>query len=274
MIRAVAAASLMVVLMMVLYVPSIRSAAQLLEQLSLDRARTEAFWGREVATQIDTRLQALQALLTSTSAWVPVPLPASLPVPSPMPVNEPTHKRGPKAGSQPPPQSQSQSQSDFGPASEPAHAQEHAPHAPQDPKTPQDQRVPHLPSLAASASVAAQALEGVNMRMLDSSYVRSVEALLILACYRAAMLMHWTLASTVMGLALAADVMLERRRKAKELRHFSAHRFAAYASVTALMMGSCVMALVWPAGLPPLVWALAPAMVTLLLTRTAAHFRG
>lgn len=128
------------------------------------------------------------------------------------------------------------------------------------------------PEQRGASHEAGAELARVNARILESDYLRAVDALLVLATYRLATLMEWAPLSWVISLALLIDALLERVIKTKEFRHHNPEMFALYGSAFIMILCTAALALVLPWSLHPAVWASLPTIMSLLAARAIAHF--
>lgn len=112
----------------------------------------------------------------------------------------------------------------------------------------------------------------VNQRLFNNPYFRAIDALLVLASYRLAMLLEWLPKYWLLAWALATDAFLERAVKSREFRQHDPEMFALYVSAAIIALCACALAMVWPWTLHPAAWAAAPALVCVLATRAIAHF--
>ncbi|WP_157271183.1 DUF4400 domain-containing protein [Azohydromonas aeria] len=119
-------------------------------------------------------------------------------------------------------------------------------------------------------------MAGAVAKLFDNPYFRSIDALLLLAGYRAVALVEWLPWTLVVLLAAGADALASRAVKAREFRRLDPEMFAAHASA-AVMAGCLTMVCaVAPMPLHPLVMPCAPLVVGLLGARALGcfHQRG
>lgn len=135
---------------------------------------------------------------------------------------------------------------------------------------------PHAAQPAASAPAVDTAVAGemssVSQRLFGNAYFRSIEALFLLAMFRAGTMAHalpWCLPFVV---AVLADGQVSRLLKAREFGQHDPEVFA-LAIATAIAV-SCVtfLALLVPAEVPAIAWTAAPLIVALLAGRALACF--
>ena len=116
---------------------------------------------------------------------------------------------------------------------------------------------PVPPSAAAAAAndvdgVMAQEMDSVNQRLFQSSYFRAIDALLLLAAFRASALLEWLPWVGIAALVSLADGAVVRFIKVKEFRLHDPEFFALFAGLAVTSVCATVMALVIPATLPPM----------------------
>ncbi len=100
-------------------------------------------------------------------------------------------------------------------------------------------------------------MAAVSRRLFDTAYFRSVEALMLLAAFRLAALLHWLPWLAALGVAVLVDGLTVRWIRATQLRSHDPERFAVYAGSGVLGMCLVLLAAVAPVQLPPLAaWAL------------------
>jgi hypothetical protein len=118
----------------------------------------------------------------------------------------------------------------------------------------------------------AQAFDTIGQRLFDNGYTRSIEALLLLAAFRAALLAHWLGALSIVAVALAVDGQVSRLTRAREFRLHDPERFALCISAAIVLACATTLALVWPVPLHPLLLPCTPLVIALLLSRALANF--
>ncbi|HRI93099.1 MAG TPA: DUF4400 domain-containing protein [Accumulibacter sp.] len=139
-----------------------------------------------------------------------------------------------------------------------------------------------LPSLGSSPPAGAidiaiaHEMTSVNRRLFDNSYFRSIDALLLLAMFRLALLVEWLPWMLPFTVAALGDGGVVRVVKAREFRLHSPEMFATAACGAILVMFGALVTLVVPATLHPVVLPLVPVAVSLLLAHAFAsyHKRG
>lgn len=114
---------------------------------------------------------------------------------------------------------------------------------------------------APSAGSPAFELESASRRALDNSYVRSAEALVVLAAYRLSTLLEWIPWLVAMLVAVIADGLIVRAIKAREFRQHDPEVFAVCAALGCCVGVAIVMGAVLPWAVHPLV---GPAAVVVL----------
>lgn len=139
-----------------------------------------------------------------------------------------------------------------------------------------------LPSPASSPPTGAidiaiaHEMVSVNRRLFDNSYFRSIDALLLLAMFRLALLVEWLPWLLPFAVAVLGDGGVVRMVKAREFRQHSPEMFAAAACGAILVTFGALVTLVVPATLHPVALPLLPVAVSLLLAQALAsyHKRG
>ncbi|KQP23363.1 DUF4400 domain-containing protein [Pseudorhodoferax sp. Leaf267] len=112
----------------------------------------------------------------------------------------------------------------------------------------------------------------VTQRLFANRYMRSVDAILLLASYRLAGLWAWLPWLLPVALAATADGALRRQIKAREFLHHDPELFALWCCLLILLGCATVVALVLPVALHPLALALAPLAMALLTGLAVASF--
>lgn len=112
----------------------------------------------------------------------------------------------------------------------------------------------------------------VGQRLFDNAYFRSIEALMLLALFRAGAIGHalpWLLPFV---LATMVDGQLSRLRKSREFRRHDPEVFAL--AVTGAIFVACAsfVALLLPIDIPALAWPAAPLVAGWLLAVALASF--
>lgn len=128
-----------------------------------------------------------------------------------------------------------------------------------------------VPSNAVNSAVG-QEMASVNERLFNNPYFRSIDALLLLAGFRFAMLLEWLPWLLVFIAAATVDGSLVRLVKSKELLHHDPEMLALYVSMAILISCATVLALVWPISLHPLIVPCVPLAVGALLALAIQHF--
>ncbi|MBI3383479.1 MAG: DUF4400 domain-containing protein [Aquabacterium sp.] len=203
MIRAMAAASLLALLVLVLYVPSAHPPERFVEQLRTEYANAAVFWGKDEGTRMLSRAMSMQVSARQAS---PVP-----------------------------------SSKDAAPAS------------------------------SVNAAVSRE-MASVNQRLFNNPYFRSIDALLLLASFRLAMLLEWLPWLMAFPVAALVDGCLVRLVKAKEFLHHSPEMFAFYACLAILTSCATVLAFVLPITLHPLVVPCVPVIIGTLMGAAIRDF--
>ncbi len=115
--------------------------------------------------------------------------------------------------------------------------------------------LPHVQPTARSPGIngaIAAEMVSVNRRLFDNAYVRSVEAVLLLASYRLVGLLTWLPWLAPLALAAALDGRWVRIVKAREFGHHNPELFAVWCCLLILSTCGSVVALVVPVALHPL----------------------
>lgn len=127
-------------------------------------------------------------------------------------------------------------------------------------------RSPGLPGAVATEMAAA------NRRLFDSDYFRAVDALLLLAAYRAATLLDCLPVLAPILFAALADGALVRLIKAREFRQHDPEMFALYGSAVLLTLCGTLIAGLLPWVLPPWVLPAVPFAIGEFAGRALACF--
>ena len=133
------------------------------------------------------------------------------------------------------------------------------------------------PTASASAAsgvdgAVAREMASVNQRLFGNSYFRAIDALVLLAAFRASAILEWLPWMAAFLVAAMADGAISRVIKSKEFLHHDPERFALYASMSILLACAAVVALVLPVGVHPLVSPIVVATLAVLWGRSIAHF--
>lgn len=121
-------------------------------------------------------------------------------------------------------------------------------------------------------SAIAAEMRYVTQRLFANDYVRSVDAILLLASYRLAGLMAWLPWLLPIALAAASDGALRRLIKAREFLQHDPELFAVWCCLLIVVACGTVVALVIPRTLHPLTIALLPIAASLLVGLSIASF--
>ena len=201
MIRIVAATSLTILLILVLYLPSAFPPERFLGQASAEHVRSIQFWGSEHALRALSRMLKMQTVASHAS-----PVPSNSDAPSQV------HR------------------------------------------------------------AAANEMAAVNQRLFNNSYFRSIDALLVLALYRFAVLLEWLPLLMPPLVAVIIDGVVVRMIKSKEFLQHSPEGFALYASGSIVTACATVIACVIPIALHPLTFACALSAMGAFSCRAIADF--
>lgn len=125
---------------------------------------------------------------------------------------------------------------------------------------------------APADSPVAREMAAVNQRLFSNPYFRSVEALMLLAAFRLATVLHWLPWLAAFGVTALVDGLTVRRIRAAELRPHDPERFAVFGGLAVL--GGCIAltALVAPIAMPPLVAAWGAIGIDVLVAMAVAEF--
>ena len=115
-------------------------------------------------------------------------------------------------------------------------------------------------------------MASVNQRLFNNPYFRSIDALLLLASFRLAMLLEWLPWLLAFPFAAMVDGYLVRMVKAKEFLHHSPEMFALYVSLAILTSCATVLAFVLPITLHPLVVPCVPVVIGTLIGTAIRDF--
>lgn len=203
MIRAIAILSLLAMLLLVLYMPSIHAPAEILQTLRQEHLANAQLRGPEHADRQLERAMRLQSDAARSS-----PLPNA-------------------------------------------------------------QRLPRSPGI--NGAIASE-MVSVNQRLFDNAYVRSVDAVLLLASYRLVGLLAWLPWLAPLALATVLDGVWVRIIKAKEFLHHDPELFAVWCCLLILIGCGSVVALVVPVALHPLALPSASVAVVGLIGLSVASF--
>ncbi|MBA4111081.1 MAG: hypothetical protein C0487_15965 [Leptothrix sp. (in: Bacteria)] len=203
MIRVMAVASLLALLVLVLYVPSAHPPERFVEQLRTEYTNAAVFWGKGAGIRMLSRAMSMQESARQAS---PVP-----------------------------------SSKDAAPAG------------------------------AVNAAVGRE-MASVNQRLFNNPYFRSIDALLLLASFRLAMLLEWLPWLLAFPFASMVDGYLVRLVKAKEFLHHNPEVFALYTCLAILTSCATVLAFVLPITLHPLVVPCVPVVIGTLMGTAIRDF--
>jgi hypothetical protein len=203
MIRIVAVASLMALLILVLYLPSAHPPEHFVAQLRVEHEQSTRFWSAQHAENILTRTLDAQE---SAGQFSPVPNLRQAPDPS---------------------------------------------------------RVD---------SAVANEMSAVNARLFNSSYFRSIDALLLLATYRCFTLLEWLPWLVAFYAAALFDGAVLRAVKAKQFAHHDPEMFALHVCAAIVVACGTVIALVLPVTLPALLLPGVPAGIAVFAAGALGNF--
>ncbi|MGF6095742.1 DUF4400 domain-containing protein [Pseudomonas sp. 18175] len=130
-----------------------------------------------------------------------------------------------------------------------------------------------LPKPSATPDNAtAQEMSAMNRRLFNNPYFRSIDALLLLASYRAAVLLEWLPWLAGLIAVMVIDASLQRRIKAKEFRQHDPELFALYAGLGIFTACASVLACAAPVTWHPMVMPLLPLVVGLWGSLAWGHY--
>ncbi|MBL8303814.1 MAG: DUF4400 domain-containing protein [Ideonella sp.] len=125
---------------------------------------------------------------------------------------------------------------------------------------------------APSPGSPASELESASRRALENSYVRSAEALVVLAAYRLSTLLEWTAWLVAMLVAAIADGLVVRAIKAREFRQHDPEVFAVCAGLGCCVGVAILTVAVMPWTVHPLLGPAAVVAMGLSVALAASSF--
>jgi hypothetical protein len=136
---------------------------------------------------------------------------------------------------------------------------------------------PVPPTVGASAAsgvdgAVAREMASVNQRLFGNSYFRAIDALVLLAAFRAAAMVEWLPWLAIAAFAAMADGSITRLIKAKEFKHHDPELFALFAGLAITSACAAIVALVIPVTMPPLLIPVVPVGVATLAALALANF--
>jgi len=120
----------------------------------------------------------------------------------------------------------------------------------------------------------ARHVSAAGARILDSRYVRAMEALLALALFRIASLAEWLPLVSAFLLVAIFDGLIRRAVKSKEFLRHDPELFAAHASLAVLTAYGVALSVVLPTTIHPYAFASAPLLAALFSGQTIANFHA
>lgn len=120
----------------------------------------------------------------------------------------------------------------------------------------------------------ARHVSAAGARILDSRYVRSMEALLALALFRIASLAEWLPLVSAFLLVAIFDGLIRRAVKSKEFLRHDPELFAAHACLAVLTVCGLALTVVLPTTIHPYAFASAPLLGALFSGQTIANFHA
>lgn len=120
----------------------------------------------------------------------------------------------------------------------------------------------------------ASHVSAAGARILNSQYVRSMEALLALSLFRLASLAEWLPLVSVFLLVAILDGLLFRVVKSKEFLRHNPELFSLHLCLTIVTCCLLALAFVAPIALHPYVLAASPMLAGLFLSQAIANFHA
>lgn len=120
----------------------------------------------------------------------------------------------------------------------------------------------------------ARHVSAAGARILDSRYVRSMEALLALALFRIASLAEWLPLVAAFLLVAIFDGLIRRAVKSKEFLRHDPELFALHACLAVLTVCGLALSVVLPTTIHPYAFASAPLLAALFSGWTIANFHA
>lgn len=130
------------------------------------------------------------------------------------------------------------------------------------------------PSTSKLNGPVARQMSLVNERLFSSPYFRSLDAMLLLATYRAALALKWMQWLALFPIAVAADSMVRRRVMTLEFGHHNPEVFSILACGTITTTCATVLLLVMPLSVHPALLPLAPVAACTLAARAIASYHA
>ncbi len=134
---------------------------------------------------------------------------------------------------------------------------------------------PQRPKRTVESAVSRQmhrTTDGIRQRLSNIQYLRSLEALWLLASFRLSALVSWLPAFGISLLAFISDGLVRRGIKSKEFIQHSPELFAVSACVVIVLLCVVSVALVVPFPLHPVVIPVLLTMITLLVGTAVANY--
>lgn len=128
------------------------------------------------------------------------------------------------------------------------------------------------PSTSAVDSAVAYEMASVNRRLFDNAYFRAIDALLLLAMFRLALLVEWLPWLLAFTAAALVDGHIVRAVKAKEFRHHDPEVFALAICGAIVVACGAMVTFVVPITLHPAVLPLLPLAASLMFGLALASF--
>jgi hypothetical protein len=202
MIRAVAVISLLSLLVLVLYLPSVNPPERFLVQLRAEHQAIVQLWGQATATAMLSRAMNLQ---DSARQSVPSPMPA--------------------------------------------------------------------PAVEGTVQAAtARELTAASQRLFDNAYVRSIDALVLLATFRLAVLLEWLPWLSAFTAVALLDGHLARLIKAREFRQHDPEVFVSLSCASIVAMCTMIIGFVLPVPMQPAFMPALAVIISMLLGGALANF--
>lgn len=128
------------------------------------------------------------------------------------------------------------------------------------------------PAAGPQTDAVARPLAHSMARIGASPYVRALDALLVLATYRATVLLEWSPLLLVFAGAAVFDGAMLRSVKRKEFLPYDPEQYALYACAAILTTVATALVCVLPATVHPALLVAAPALIALCARGALAHY--
>ncbi|MEO3715612.1 DUF4400 domain-containing protein [Roseateles flavus] len=128
------------------------------------------------------------------------------------------------------------------------------------------------PSADRMGQAVAKEMERVNQRFFGNPYFRSIDALLLLACFRLSCQLDWLPAQTCLLLAIVIDGLMVRVLRSKEFKPHDPELFVLFASAFVLLACTSIVAFVVPLTIAPAAFAGLLPLEAFFISRAIANF--